>query len=377
MMSINRIKSGRRAGHIEVRAWTEAEFLASRSTWTSLLDRSSADPLFMSWEWVSTWWRHHRPLLDQTDFVVLCAYEHDTLIGLVPVYLHHAVVRRPLKVRRLEIVGNTWRDPAAAFSEYLDVIAARGSEADVIAALQRHLASDRRWHEFVLAYVPTSGAAAMLACETLGARARVRSVDPLEGRRVELPASFDEYLAQLSSDTRRKFYNHRRRFPSLTLEHALPENIPAYLDDLHRLRATRWGEQGGSAVLRAFQRDVAAVFASRGALRLSRLMLDGQVLSVLFDLRAGRGEYYLQSGFDAGATHGLSPGYLHLGYAIERSIADGLDYFDLLGGGGVHRDYKSDLRAARVPMTCLQIVRAPWLRALHWAHERLRGGPDA
>jgi CelD/BcsL family acetyltransferase involved in cellulose biosynthesis len=370
-------QAGGSTGRIEVRSWTEAEFLGARSEWNALLARSAADPLFMSWVWASTWWRHHRSLGTGVELNLLAAYDGGELVGLAPLYLHRATVRRPIAARRLELVGNAWRDARAAFSEYLDVIAVRGQETGVAAAFELQLQQDARWHECVLAYVPGSGVSAAFAQGALAAGARVRAVDPLDGRRIALPTTFEAYLAQLSSDTRRKLYNHRRRSESLRIEYASAEDVPAYLEDLHRLRATRWGEQGGSDVLRVFQKDVALEFAASGALRLSRLTVDGRVLSVLFDLRAGDCEYYLQSGFDASAAQGLSPGYLHLGYAIEQAIADGQKSFDLLGGGGLNRDYKSDLQATNVPMTCIQIVRAPWLRALHWAYEQFGGGRAA
>ena len=42
-----------------VRELSETEFLASRQQWNDVVDASDGSPLFSSWEWCSTWWRHY------------------------------------------------------------------------------------------------------------------------------------------------------------------------------------------------------------------------------------------------------------------------------------------------------------------------------
>src|SRR4051812_42996108 len=109
---------------IHVRRWTEAEFLANREPWQRLLARSAADPLFMSWDWLTCWWRHHRAVLE-AQLCVLALYDQDgELCGVAPLYFHRGVHRALFRTRRLELLGNAWRDPDAIFSEYLDVVAA-------------------------------------------------------------------------------------------------------------------------------------------------------------------------------------------------------------------------------------------------------------
>ena len=72
-------------------------------------------------------------------------------------------------------------------------------------------------------------------------------------------------------------------------------------------------------------------------------------------------------------ARGLSPGFLHLGYAIEAACRDGIQRFDFLAGRGLHRDYKRDFAADQHAADTLHIVRKPSLRALFRIVDRLRG----
>ena len=43
---------------VQVRRLTDAEFGALRDDWNALLCRSAADNIFLTWEWLHTWWEH-------------------------------------------------------------------------------------------------------------------------------------------------------------------------------------------------------------------------------------------------------------------------------------------------------------------------------
>src|SRR5262245_19899198 len=48
-----------RGGSVSVETITDPEVLtALRGEWRDLLQASSADCVFLTWQWLSTWWRH-------------------------------------------------------------------------------------------------------------------------------------------------------------------------------------------------------------------------------------------------------------------------------------------------------------------------------
>ncbi|MBW8077118.1 MAG: GNAT family N-acetyltransferase [Gallionella sp.] len=88
----------------------------------------------------------------------------------------------------------------------------------------------------------------------------------------------------------------------------------------------------------------------------------------MFNLRSENCVYYLQSGFDLRKSEGISPGYLHFGYALEDACKEGAQYFDFLGGSGQNRDYKRDLLTENVALVTYHAARTPVLRTLYAAH---------
>jgi CelD/BcsL family acetyltransferase involved in cellulose biosynthesis len=120
---------------------------------------------------------------------------------------------------------------------------------------------------------------------------------------------------------------------------------------------------------REFHRQFAAHMAERGALRVSELKHEGATISVVYDVRLGDTEYNLQSGFQH-ETRGISPGYLHFGYCIERACRDGLTRFDFLAGSGLHRDYKRDFGTVNTRIGTSQVIRSPALSWLYQQYDR-------
>lgn len=352
---------------LQVRRWSDAEFSAGREVWQSLLARSDADPLFMSFEWVSRWWRHHAAPL-AAELQVLGVYSRDgTLRALVPLYAHRGVHRGGIPVRRLELLGSAWRDSGAVFSEYLDLIAERGAEEAVCAAVADHLARET-WDELLLCNLRDGSIAERLAGRL--DMAYLRPPERMTGWTIALPDSFDTYVAGLASNTRRKVVHQRDKL-SATLH--LVEDADARLAAFRRLEqwvANRWG--GAPAAPRTrFHAEL--VEQADPSVRLTELRAGDQCVSVMLNLRVAGTEYYLQSGFDTGIARGVSPGYLHLGYAIEDACRDGMRRFDFLAGPGLNRDYKRDFSATASNLRTLQIVRRRSLRVLFALLDRLRG----
>jgi CelD/BcsL family acetyltransferase involved in cellulose biosynthesis len=361
----------------QVRRWTSEEFLGSRTLWQNLLARSDADALFMSWNWLSTWWRHHAPAL-QAELCLLAVYSpDDALCGLAPFYRRRAAHRGVMPAQRLELLGNAWRDSSVVFSEYLDIIAATPVREEVGAALRAWLRADPGWDELVLCNLRT-GSNALRLVGSLGKAGPaglgyVRAVESMTGWSIALPSSFDTFVARLSSNTRRKVVHQREKLAGVSFDNIPPAQRTAALARLDAFVARRFGTPAGenSQTRARFHADLVATWAD--GVYLTELRAAGNCVSVMLNLRQGDTEYYLQSGFDAAYARGLSPGLLHLGYAIEAACRDGIGHFDFLAGRGLNRDYKQDFAAESAPLHTLHVVRKPSLRVLFRCADLLRG----
>ncbi len=359
-----------------VRLWSVEEFGQSQAIWDDLLRRSDADPLFLSWQWQWRWWTHHAAALAATLRLV-AVYADGRLIGIAPFYSRQVRVRRVLQSRRLELIGVAWREPAAAFSDYLDIVAEAGARSVVIAAIDEWLEREPFWEELLLCCTKRTGVAAELVRKGLARRTFVREVDPLSGWRIRLPRSFGDYLQTLSASARRKLFNQRRKLIDPEVGYATEGDVVETLQRLWRLSAPRWGGRVPPVHVQAFHHELATGLARTGELRLSWLNVDGRPLSILYCAERADTVYYLQSGFDPESGRGDSPGLLHLGYAIEAACKAEVRWFDLLAGRGRSRDYKRDLRTEEIPVVNYHVVRGSLRRALYGAYERFQGRRNA
>lgn len=346
------------------------EFRHGEAQWQDLLGRSSADPLFMSWSWQWSWWRHHGSTLN-SELCLLAAYStNGELVGLAPLHKRRAAHRYPLSATRMEIIGSTWRHSAGAYSEYLDFIVDVRFQDVFMDALAEAALGDRGWSDLIVANTKETSIAARFVRQHLDTRCYVRAADPLVAQLTALPESFDTYLKRLHPGVRRKVWNHRSRLGNAQFETIAPDCIETTFNQLNEFHRRRWGSQLFLGALRDFHLDFARLCAQRGTLRMSALKVDGNPISIMYNVRVGGAEYNLQSGFDPEALKGASPGYLHFGFCLEQACASGVREFDFLAGAGRSRDYKQDFLTLKTPLIVLQAIRSMPLAWLYKQYDR-------
>jgi CelD/BcsL family acetyltransferase involved in cellulose biosynthesis len=193
----------------------------------------------------------------------------------------------------------------------------------------------------------------------------------MTGWSITLPESFDAFVSGLDSNTRRKVLHQRQKLGCTLRQVTEPSEQQAALERLEHWLAKRWG--GAQVDTRArFNAELIGI-CDPGTLRITELRVGSTCVSVMLNMRVAGTEYYLQSAFDTAYGRGTSPGYLHLGYAIEAACRDGIRRFDFLAGRGLNRDYKRDFGAMPSDLRSVQIVRTRSLRILFGLLDRLRG----
>ncbi len=108
------------------------------------------------------------------------------------------------------------------------------------------------------------------------------------------------------------------------------------LSDFHR---SRWGRKGAFANpgFRPFHEELIARGIPTGAVRISRTLVGGQTIGVVYNfVHDGRVLNY-QSGFLYESDGRLKPGLVSHVLAIEESISRGERGYDFLAGGAGHK----------------------------------------
>lgn len=355
---------------VRIKLWTEGDFANAESSWQSLLARSGADPLFMSWVWQFCWWRHHAKTL-KSKLVIFAAYSADgNLVGIAPFHLRRVRHHRFICCMRLELLGSTFRCRGNAFSEYLDFIVDHKYRLSFMGALKQALGKEVRWSDLVIANVSQHSLAAQFAREYLSDKTYVREIDKLTAHITKFPDQFSEYLKALAPAIRRKLWNHRSKLSEPKIQFVDRDGIEDFLSKLSKYHVHRWGIDASEKLKSPFYLDIAQHLADRRCLRMSYLVNAGQPISAMFNVRIGDTEYNIQSGFDHNALPHASLGYLHFGFALEDASANGIRNFNFLAGRGRNRDYKQDFLTAEEGLATFQIIKAWPLAWLYRGYDR-------
>jgi CelD/BcsL family acetyltransferase involved in cellulose biosynthesis len=297
--------------------------------WRELLGESDADCLFLTWEWLSTWWRH---LSRSRRLRVFTLRSGGQLMAVLPL----AEQRWPALpfVHSLEFLGS-----GDVGSDYLDAIVRRGAEREVAHSLVEGLCASRQLLR--LRRVSAGSTAIMMARDLAArgwgvrtARTDVCPVIPLSGH------TWESYLNTLGSSHR---YNVRRRTRQLGQAfevHFEPVRAeadrPAALHTLMQLHGRRWERRGGSTAfhhraLTAFHEDFSRIALARGWLRLYVLRLNGEPAAALYGFLYRGTFYYYQAGFDPRYQR-HSVGLVTMGLSIGEALRESARAFDMLHG---------------------------------------------
>jgi CelD/BcsL family acetyltransferase involved in cellulose biosynthesis len=341
-----------------------AEFEPYREAWDAL----TGGCVFRSWTWLSTWWKHYgegHPRRALRVFLTLRdgSGNPSALVAVLPCYVESSWTQG----RVLRLLGD-----GEVCSDHLGVLAS-SAEADCASdAIAACVAGRDDWDLLDFSAVdevdgPTARLHEALAvgdCTTsrlIGERCWV----------IDLPPSFEEFLAMQSKSHRKQLRQLERRvLQSERARWRLVESTGDFGDawatlvDLHQRRRQRLGQPGcfSSTTWSAFHWDVAQRLLAQGRLRLSTLELDGAPIAAEYHLAGERATYAYQGGVDP-ARLDDEPGQLSTICSIKRAITEGHRQFDLLRGD---EPYKAHWRA--VPRQAVRLVAVParmWPRVRH------------
>ncbi|HEX4143021.1 MAG TPA: GNAT family N-acetyltransferase [Pirellulales bacterium] len=340
------------------------------TTW----NRLAGDVPFRRCEWLIPWWRHYGPAISsvqrQVELFTIGIYDSDQLVGLAPWFID----RSPTRGRVVRFLGS-----GEVCSDYLTVLAAPGQEEDVADALADWLSRAAqtdgadRWDVLALAGVekndPTLN---RLVAQLYEDRASVYRQPAASTWRIDLPATWPEYLVRLSKSHRKQIRRLERRVldtGDVTLHTAtnVAEMREAWrhLTNLHQRRMQSVGQCGcfQSATFSAFHRDATSALFHAGLLRIHWLERAGQAIAAEYHLIGGRTLYVYQGGIDPDLLR-EEPGRLATIATLRQALAEDFHGFDFCRGD---EGYKAHWRATAQDMV-------DWRIAANRSGARLRQG---
>ena len=223
------------------RVTTTETLLAMQPEWDALLQRSNSNCVFLTHEWLATWWKH---LADGRRLETLTARDDGALVGILPLALRQPQYSRMIP-RTLEFLGS-----GVIGSDYLDAIIDSRRESEVLDAFAHHL--ELRGFMLQLNQLDrTACAARQLATRLVTHNWLMSDVKINDCPFIALAGqTWDSYLAGLGSSQRSNFQRRQRNLEKaegFRLERQTDLNV---VIDLHK---KRWTERGGES--EAFQND--------------------------------------------------------------------------------------------------------------------------
>jgi CelD/BcsL family acetyltransferase involved in cellulose biosynthesis len=319
-----------------------------------------------SWDWLATWWKHYggeslTAKVGDRQLYVLAVYDEtgpdegaENFIGLAPWYLDRAAIKGHV-IR--------WIGSGEVCTDHLSLICRPEDGPRVAVAVAEALTMTcDDWDLLELGAVDDDDAAVNILLTELENRECLVSRQPADDCwTLELPTSWDDYLAAISKSHRKQLRQLERRV--LESSRAAWHRVEAASDfdqawdvlvDLHQRRRRSLGEPGcfASRPFHDFHREVACRLLARGQLRLSWLELDGTPAAAEYHVADRRTTYAYQGGVDPDRL-AEEPGRLSTILSLRAAMEEGHRCFDFLRGD---EPYKAHWRATpRATFDCRAI----------------------
>ena len=335
------------------------------TAWDAVLGRARAPSPFMSWPWHRAW-ADVAPAAELRASEVLAVHGADgTLHSLLPVRLSHA------RFRRVSTPALTWAIGDVGCPDELDVAAVPEADLSALAAAVEELP----WLVLILSNLAEGAPNAERMCAALAARGHVTRRRSLwRCPQLDLPASWDGYLATLSSNRRQILRRKERsllRDRALTLTDYGADRLDEGWAHLLALHEQRWDDAGEGGAFRdprseRLQRGFAGAMAQEHRLWLTTLDLEGQPAAAWYGFTSGDTVYFYQGGRDP-RWERESVGLVLMGMMIRRAIEQGYRAFNFLRGDDAYKQQWTSSR--RMAMESV-VFRSGWrgwgLRTLDW-----------
>lgn len=322
-----------------IMAEEELEEIAPK--WRTLHASNPAHSAFLSYEWLSAWWRHFG---QGRALEVLCAqHPNGSLAAIAPLCATPRRLFGKSVYREWCLLGAE----SVACSDHLGFLQEPGVNPQIFDYMLDQVAR-RMQPGDTLHFTDLDNSAGLVDAALAWAASAGLQADRLPGQAcpaVRLPADWNGYLADLSSNFRAQIRQSLRRITGDSSLEVIrigdPGQARVAVEDLIRLNTSRLTEKGIRSTLtnprmQEFLRDVVPETVRAGGAWLDAIRCRERLVAVSFHLLDKRSVSYYQGGFDP-AYAAYRPMTTLFARVIERAIAEGYRHFDFLRGEELYK----------------------------------------
>jgi CelD/BcsL family acetyltransferase involved in cellulose biosynthesis len=341
--------------------------------WNPLLQTSQSNNLFLTWEWIWTWWQVYGN--GSTPHVLVARDDDGRLVGLAPLKRTRKYALGVWPFNTVDFIGAG----GDVTPEYLDLISAPGLEAPVVDGVVSRLRTDRSVSMVDLRPIPAlSPHLSPLKRHFRNDAASVRVSSDSVCPTMRLPASQQEFLATRSHNYKKKIGEYERRLvrdlgARLRIS-GNPTELARDYQSLIELHRRRWN--GNTKAFRSssyvsFHERLSQRLLERGWLRLFILenATATEPMAALYCFSYDERYYYYQGGWDPKYAR-YRVGLVLMHKVIQQAILEHARVFDFLRGQEEYKGRWATDRVAHVRLTEWRNIGTRTTAGLHEVMQR-------
>ena len=312
------------------------QFLELRDEWNKVLERSRDKDIFLTWEYLSTYWKHFGK---EKKLRILCIEDENKIIAIAPLrQSHYGFPRMPLGYNVIEPMGYRGLNPEGA--DYTGFIITE-RETECLKLFLNYLAEHDDWDFIYLFDVPRTSIIPDLLPKISDAIPTFELIEGVMCPYISVPNSMDVFMQGLHrkfrKELRRCMRNLEKDFHRVELKTYDEFGSVEEAMKIHfKLNQKRWKSKHmpgtfNTQEVRAFYIDVAKLFADNGWLALYFLTVNDEPIAGLYCLEYNQRMYAAVSGFDPDYSR-YSVGNLLFAKVIEKCIERKIEEFDFMKG---------------------------------------------
>jgi len=329
-------------GMMKIRLINQGEFVNLKEIWNGLLQESSNNEFFLTWEWVYTWWQVYGK--NKELFILCIKDDSDNLIGIAPYYIKKDRLFNIFNIKKILFLGVGEN----VCPEYLNVIVKNGFEEKVTDCIIEHLLANKKiWHSIRLSDISEKHTITDFIFNKAQEKnlfvAKEKVKTPCVS--ISLPKTWENLCSRLSSKFRYNMKWGRKKLteiPGSSIKVFFGNHYPLYsldsLFELHNKRMLQKGKKGKFKYqdYRNFHIGLIARIPDYRA--ISVLEVNNKPIGMIYGFYYNNKIYIYQTGFDPASEYKkYSIGQILYSYMIEKAIALGCQEFDFLRGGEEHK----------------------------------------
>jgi CelD/BcsL family acetyltransferase involved in cellulose biosynthesis len=310
-----------------------------RDQWNNLVIHSAIPSLFISFDWLITWWESHKNT--KLELFVLLVLNNDGLIGIAPFMKirHHIFGIRWNSIEFISMMSHAYSPTNC--SGMLDIISTPANSIVAVDAILKYLKfQNKNWILARLHPILHDSATIGLTAQGAGKTFyRYHQRNVFSGASIRITNSWNEYSSMLENNFNNNIVNAERRLSKLgkieIKEITSFSDFDKWYDEILLIERKSWkwshGVRINEKVFKNFYKRIAKQTAKNGWLRLWFLCLDGRAIAYDFAIEYDNIITGLKSSFDA-EYRKYSPGNILKLHSFKKYFEERKSTIDLLWG---------------------------------------------